>query len=306
MNKAPNKARNTKDSMRSDLKKLIDFSARFFSPYFRKHRNSNTDKVELYLRKARTGISYDQYLSLALLLQIIIVFVSLVSGTVASLVDRRYLLIIVSAVFLSNVVALAVLLEIPAILVTRLRKSIDSMITVSIGFFATMASSGVTIDQMMRMMGENRLYGAVSTEARLIYVKTSMFGMDIISSIKESARTCASVKFSDLLQGIVTSVSSGGNVKDYLVFRAKELQDDTRVDLRKNSETMGILSESFITVGVAFPLILLIIIAVIADLFPYNGRLLIFFLFAISLLVIPVILIIFGYFIQSTAGEIEL
>lgn len=306
MDRALNKARSAKGTVSGDMKKLIDFSARSFSAYFRKHRNLNTEKIEMLLRKARTGISFDQYLSLALFLEIIIVIVTLISGTVAYLADRSYPFVIISAVFLSDVLALAILLEIPAILTTRLRKNIDSMLTVSIGFFATMASSGVTIDQMMRIMGENRLYGAVSSEARLIYVKTSMFGMDIISSIKESARTCASVKFSDLLQGIVTSVSAGGNVKDYLVFRAKESQDDTRVNLRKNSETMGILSESFITVGVAFPLILLIILAVIADLFPYNGRLLIFFLYTISLLVIPVILAIFGYFIQSTAGEIEL
>jgi flagellar protein FlaJ len=181
-----------------NLERITNLSERIFSPYYRKHKSSGREKVELLLRKARSGLSYDQYMSLATLMQIAFAVVSLIAGMVLAILFHGFLIVIVSAMFLANVIALAILLEIPNILVAGRRKDIDSMLTLSIGFFATMSSSGLTIDQMMKIMSENRLYGAISSEARLIYLKSSLFGMDILNSMKETSRTCASMKFSDL------------------------------------------------------------------------------------------------------------
>ena len=279
---------------------------RLFAPYFQRIRLTGREKVEFTLRRARMGISVNQFYSSVMFYQIIFAVVTVAAGTAIVIMDRRIALVAISSVFLANIAFIAIQLEIPDITVSRIRRNIDSILTLSIGFFATMASSGATIEDIMKTMSENSLYGAISEEARLIYVRTSLFGMDIISSIRESVRTSPSARLADILQGIITSVNSGGSVKDYFIFRAKESQDDTRARLRQNAESMGVLSESFITVGVAFPLILLIIIAVIADLFPYNTRTLTFSLFLISALVIPAILAIFAFFMGQEAGGIEL
>ena len=284
----------------------VKFSQRVFSGYFEKKRIKDSWKLDMTLRRSRMGINSSQFYSSVAFYQLIFAVISIAAAVPVSILEIRLAFIIASSVFLINVIFLAVQLEVPGLGVTRLRKSIDSVLTLSIGFFATMASSGLTIDEMMRVMGENRLYGAISDEARLIYIRTNLFGMDIISSIRESVRTNPSQRLADLLQGVVTSTNSGGDVKEYFLYRASESQDDTRARLRQNAESMGVLSESFITVGVAFPLILLIIIAVIADLFPLNTSRLTLILFFISGLVIPVLIAVFAYFMQDEAGGIEL
>ena len=284
----------------------VKFSQRVFSRYFAKKRTKDSWKLDMTLRRSRMGINSSQFYSSVAFYQLIFAVISIAAAVPVSILEMRLAFIIASSVFLINVIFLAVQLEVPGLGVTRLRKSIDSVLTLSIGFFATMASSGLTIDEMMRVMGENRLYGAISDEARLIYIRTNLFGMDIISSIRESVRTNPSQRLADLLQGVVTSTNSGGDVKEYFLYRASESQDDTRARLRQNAESMGVLSESFITVGVAFPLILLIIIAVIADLFPLNTSRLTLILFFISGLVIPVLIAVFAYFMQDEAGGIEL
>ena len=299
--------RDSRISSRSDNQNVtVKLPQRVFERYFKNSGTQQSLKLEMTLRRSRMGINFSQFYSSVAFYQIIFAVASIIAAIPLSLLERRFAFIIAASVFLLNVIFLAGQLEMPTLRATRLRKSIDSVLTLSIGFFATMASSGLTIDEMMRVMGENHLYGAISDEARLIYIRTSLFGMDIISSIRESVRTNPSQRLADLLQGVVTSINSGGDVKEYFLFRANESQDDTRARLRQNAESMGVLSESFITVGVAFPLILLIIIAVIADLFPLNTTRLTLILFLISGLVIPVLIAVFAYFMQDEAGGIEL
>ena len=69
---------------------------------------------------------------------------------------------------------------------------------------------------------------------------------------------------------------------------------------------MGILAESFVTVAVAFPLILLIIVGIVAFLSPSSPTGLIAIMILTVAVIIPAILAVFGYFFSSTMGEIEL
>ena len=65
------------------------------------------------------------------------------------------------------------------------------------------------------------------------------------------------------------------------------------------------MSESYITVGVAFPLILMIILGVVGALSPVSPASVITFLYLIGFVMIPALAAFFTYILRSTLREVE-
>ena len=218
---------------------------------------------------------------------------------------RRFDLVISSAAFLMFVAILAVYSDIPRSIARTRKKRIDALMPVTIGFAATMASADIPIDHIFEVLSESTDYGEVAREAKYIWISTSLFGKDIITAMKEAIVYTPSVKFSEFLQGIVTTVTSGGDLKDYLVTRARRYQSELNNEVKKNVDSIGIVAESYITVGVAFPLIMIIIIGVIAALSSSNPAALILILVFIVAVMMPVLTIFFIYFLNSIVKEVR-
>ena len=218
---------------------------------------------------------------------------------------RRFDLVISSAAFLIFVAILAVYSDIPRSIARTRKKRIDALMPVTIGFAATMASADIPIDHIFEVLSESTDYGEVAREAKYIWISTSLFGKDIITAMKEAIVYTPSVKFSEFLQGIVTTVTSGGDLKDYLVTRARRYQSELNNEVKKNVDSIGIVAESYITVGVAFPLIMIIIIGVIAALSSSNPAALILILVFIVAVMMPVLTIFFIYFLNSIVKEVR-
>lgn len=270
------------------------------------NRNFKPGSVDETLKKSKMRMGRVEFYSTALMVLLIsVVTLAVLDAVIISFyVHLAFLAIAVS--FLISVSILAIILETPTSLARRRRRKIDSVITIASGFFATMASAEVPIDIIFRDLGESRQYGEISNECRSIWIRSELFGVDIITSIKESIKNSASFRFSEFLQGIVTSVNSGGDLKQYFIEKANQFQGELSNLIKQNSNSMSVLAESFVTVGVAFPLILLIVVGIVAFLSPTSPRGLITFLIITVAAIIPGILAIFAYFFSSTMGEIEL
>ncbi|MEM0158395.1 MAG: type II secretion system F family protein [Thermoplasmataceae archaeon] len=274
--------------------------SKFFQERFR------NQKLDLTLRKAAIPYTRAEYYSQTLFIMILVVAVLAAFNALSIIMLRPFVILVFGFSFLVAAVIFSILMEQPEIISRRRKRNIDSMLTVAIGFFATLASSEIPIDRIMYELGNNRLYGEISNETRIIWYRARLFGQDILTSIRESIRQSPSEKFADLLQGIITSVNSGGNLKEYFNQKARSIQEETRTAIRHNSDSLGILAESFVTVGVAFPLILLVIVGVVSYLSPSSPALLVIFIYVISILMIPAIIIAFALLFHSSAGEIEL
>ena len=93
----------------------------------------------------------------------------------------------------------------------------------------------------------------------------SSSGVDILTAIRNGAPRTPSKRFQDFLQGVVTTATSGGQLKPVLPAQgASSSSGSTSSSMLQRVETMGLLAETFVTVVVAFPLFLIIIIAIFA------------------------------------------
>lgn len=214
-------------------------------------------------------------------------------------------LILASSDFLLIVVFVAILLEIPGTLTRRRTRDINAKLPIAIAFVATLASADVSIDQIINELSVAREFGEVAKEARAISVSSSMFGNDIITAMREVSASSPSRRLGDFLQGIITTVTSGGDLKVYFTTKSKEYYGEQENLIKKNSESVGIMSEAYITVGVAFPLILMIILGVVGALSPVSPTSILIFIYLIALLMIPAIALFFIYVLRVTLREVE-
>ena len=85
-----------------------------------------------------------------------------------------------------------------------------------------------------------------------------------MNAIKRGAGRSPSAKYQDFLQGVVTTSTSGGQLKPYFLLKAEQYEKEDRLQMRAKMETLGMLAEAFVTVVVAFPLFLVVIMAIMA------------------------------------------
>ncbi len=152
----------------------------------------------------------------------------------------------------------------PSALAKKRGRKIDKKISGAMSFVSAMASADVPVDVIFKELSKQQVYGEVAREAEWITRDTELLGMDILTAIRRAAQRSPSPKFQDFLQGVVTTSTSGGQLKPYFLMKAEQFEKEDRLEMRKKMETLGMLAESFVTVVVAFPLFLVVIMAIMA------------------------------------------
>ncbi len=165
-------------------------------------------------------------------------------------------------------------------------RKIDAKISAAMSFVSAMSSADVNIDAIFKELAQQKIYGEVAEEAAWITRDTELLGIDILTAIKQGANRTPSKRFQDFLQGVVTTATSGGQLKPYFLLKAEQYERENKLDMLKRVESMGLLAEVFVTTIVAFPLFLVIMLAIFAIVGNYGASVLTF-LWAIVGLMIP-------------------
>jgi len=179
---------------------------------------------------------------------------------------------------------------------------IDKKLNSAMSFISAMASANVNIDVIFKELSRQEIYGEVREEAEWITRDTELLGLDILTAIKEAADRTPSQKFRDFLQGVITTSTSGGQLKPYFLVKAEQYEKENKLEMRSRMETLGMLAESFVTVGVAFPLFLVIIMAIMSVVSKNAGGT-IMLLYAVVLGMIPGVQFAFIFGLLAVGGS---
>jgi len=260
------------------------------------------------LVKAHIRMRSDEYLATVYGATMVVGIATLVAGAVVG-----YLFVAAGIAFLGIVIGVLlpilgtigtffVLKGTPASKAKDRGRKIDRKISPSMSFISAMSSADVNVDQIFRELGRQKVYGEVAEEAAWVTRDTELLGVDILTAIRNGAQRTPSKRFQDFLQGVVTTATSGGQLKPYFLLKAEQFERENKLDQLQRVETMGLLAETFVTVVVAFPLFLVIIIAIFA-IIGGGGNFLIDLLWGIVGAMIPLSQFGFIFFMYSIAQE---
>ena len=93
---------------------------------------------------------------------------------------------------------------------------------------------------------------------------TELLGLYIIPAVMHASLRSPSTKFQDFLRGVVTTTTSGGQLKPYFMTKVEQFEKEDKLLMKQTMETLSMLAESYVTVVVAFPLFLVVILAIMA------------------------------------------
>jgi flagellar protein FlaJ len=237
-----------------------------------KLRSKPNPKLELQLQQAHMRMRPEEYVAYTWMSALIVLIVcgvgaSLFGGVLLALLHVQAALVLVFFVMLvaiPPVLTYVVLMSQPGSKAKARARDINKRIGAAMSFISAMASADVNVDVIFKELAKQDIYGEIKNEAAWITRDTELLGVDILSSINRAAQRTPSVKFQEFLQGVVTSSTSGGQLKPYFLQKAEQFEKEGKLEMRSQLETLGLMAETFVTVVVAFPLFLVVIMAIMA------------------------------------------
>jgi len=186
----------------------------------------------------------------------------------------------------------------PFMRVSARAKAINRELPYAINFMAALASADVPIGRIFGALAKQReILPEMAKEAALIYRDMEVFEYDLMTAISNAISRSASSKLQDFLQGIATVVYTGGSLKNYFMSKAEQYLFELRQEQRKDLEALSVIIESFIVVGVAAPIFMIIIFTVMGWITasPTQARVTYLMIKLIMFLILPVIHAIYAY-----------
>lgn len=240
-----------------------------FMGNFVKRRGVGDDVLEDMLVKAHMKIRPEEYVAYCYTTAIFAGVGGAVGGIVlaALLWGLSPIAAVLLAIILPIVIPIAtfyVLKGSPSSKASSRARGIDKRMSSAMSFISAMASANVPVDMIFKELARQAVYGEIKNEAEWITRDTELLGVDILTAIKRGAARSPSTKFQDFLQGVVTTTTSGGQLKPYFLIKAEQFEKEDKLVMRQTMETLSMLAESFVTVVVAFPLFLVVILAIMA------------------------------------------
>jgi flagellar protein FlaJ len=112
---------------------------------------------------------------------------------------------------------------------------------------------------------------AIIDESRIITRDVELLGLDIVTALERASKRTKSERFKELLEGFKATIHSGGDLLSFLMDKSRESMRLKRLALRKFSDNLGVISEFYVTLLVAGPLIFVVLLSVMAMLGGAGG-----------------------------------
>lgn len=266
---------------------LDRFAYRHFSGLFRNRR----DRFAYYRRtinQARYEETYDRYLARVVFWTLVaggigavvgLVFASLLrqlgvyTGIETSLPVPESLVPIVSMLKVPAGMALVTLLValffalsiggplyyLPKYAAYEREREIEYILPQAITYMFALSQGDLPFPTIVRKLAENEeTYGEVSVAMQAVVNDMDYFGADLRSALRKAREATPSRELAELLDDMIGIIDSGGEITPFLRSKAEEYQKRRRRQNEDFVDTVSNLAQTYVVVGVAFPLFLLI------------------------------------------------
>ncbi len=231
-----------------------------YLPYF--------SDLGLNLQKAGLKIGLHSYVSLMVMLSA----VSFAAGLSATIAVALVLgmPVILTALFafgvsiLLGALVFGVLYGIPSMLATSRRRRMDLELPYVTTHMSILAAAGMPPARMFKLLEDSRTTPEVASEANEVVRDVEILGDDIITALEAERMRSPSSVFAEVLEGLVATIRSGGNMKGYLQDSTRMMMDLRRVAAKQLIESLATFADIYVTLLVVFPLLIIVMFSVMA------------------------------------------
>ncbi len=225
--------------------------------------------LENKLDKAMMPVPYEAYLCSMVVVGIIVGIVSMVFATAfVFIINIQQIELKIFFPFIAAAAGfeagLGVMYKYPEVNAGARKRRLQEEAPYFIGYMATLAASGLTLEGIFKAIAKEKTKEEFVRRARYIIRDVDVLGMDIISALTDLIRKTPSEAFSELLEGLISTIQTGGNLKEYFTALAKVQMEEKKQTIQKMTSSLGIIAEMYTILLVVFPLMAIIMFAIMA------------------------------------------
>ena len=246
---------------------FIEMSVRLFGGIIEPYLDY-FDPLEVKLKSASIKLSLKEYLSISLLSSLLAFIISMpVMSFVFSIFTARAIFsytlgIIVS--FLISGASFVLFYSYPIMRAKNLQTGIDQDLPFAIASMTAAASSGTHPMEIFKMLTVRK--GVIGEDANRIYRDVKMFGTDISSALAKVANRTPSLTWSELLWGMISVITTGGDVYKYLTEKTAVSMQTYKRMLDSYSDQINFYTEIYITLIIVGTLFFIVLSSVMSPL----------------------------------------
>ncbi len=245
--------------------KLLNDHVKFLHP-----KLTSLDKS---IKQAMMPIPFEVYVSSMVFFSMVAGVCGIVMGVIASQfiniqpASIGMILPLLSGLMLFGM-TFGILQMIPAIKVKNRSAKLVEEIPHFIGYMSTLATSGLTLEGIFKAIAKEDTEEDIVKDARFIVRNIDILGMDLITAIKDLVHRTPTGPYSELLEGAIVTVSSGGDLKEYFNATAKVQLEEKKMLMQKTTESLGSVAEIYTILLIVFPLLAVIMLSIMGIMSP--------------------------------------
>ena len=237
---------------------------------------SRLSGLEEKVFKSGSGVYYEAYVCGLVLASLIAAIIGVIGGVVVSLLVAlepaflEFALPLLMGVVLGQV-TFGIMYMLPSFKLKSRTARLLGELPYYIGYMATLASSGLNLQGVYRAISWEESESELVKDAQRLIQNLDMMGMDVSEALRDLIKRSPAPSYTELLEGLVTTVMAGGDTKEYFTSFAKIQLEEKKIMMKKSTAALGMLSELYTILLIVFPLLGSIILSVMGMMTPNLG-----------------------------------
>lgn len=203
------------------------------------------------LKRASMHLTVDEYVSSAMLTVLISPLLTAPLAFLLTIILGFPILTVFVGTFLVGFVTLILVASLlyfyPTIKADTMRKSIENNLPFAAIYLSTLAGTGMPTQAIFRILADFPEYGEISKQSAAMIADTEIFGMDIATALARAAKRTPSPELKELLWGMRSTITVGGDLKSFLIEKSKGYMDNYRRNIDMYVEELSLFTELYIT-----------------------------------------------------------
>jgi len=239
-----------------------------FKPIIAKYFK-NLKELELDLRRSRLKTPPEEWVALSLFASIVAFVAAFTFVLIFSLLLSQKLLLVFAAslgiAVVSALFAFLFMYNYPRLTADERKKKIENALPFATLYLAALSRAGLPPNYMFKLLSRFKEYGELSKEAAKISSDTETLGLDITEALTRAIARSPSPTWTELLAGIKTTLTIGGDVGDFLNEKANGFVEGYSRKLQEFSSFLSLLIEIYITLIITGAIFFIIISSVMSS-----------------------------------------
>jgi pilus assembly protein TadC len=141
----------------------------------------------------------------------------------------------------------------------NLGKKIDNELPFVAIHLSAIATSKLAIMEVFKVILVSGEYQYTNIEFRKFINLVNFQGQDPVTALKNTAKASPSARLRELLNGLATTITTGGDLHQFLDKHSESLLFDYKLEREKYTKTAETFMDIYISVGIAAPMIFLML-----------------------------------------------